>query len=162
MERITSKITTVVAVTLLCAVAAKIAVAQKQDVNDLNALAARGEVLAGEDPLALELRGQQREESARRGFDIGMGLAEGQTLPGPGKDSVCASLPLEFAQLGCRLAVLFSVDRNRNAVLAARGAAIAEEDPLVAEARTIIRSRRLPDIFYRLGFDIGMAAAEGQ
>jgi len=41
------------------------------------------------------------------------------------------------------------VERNRNAKLASTGAAIAEADAAVAEARNA-----QTDVFYRLGFDI--------
>jgi hypothetical protein len=138
--------------------AAAVTTASSQEspkVIDVNALAARGEVLANEDPLALELRNQQPDDSARRGFDIGMAIAEGHTLPGPGKDRTCASLPAGEPG-GCRIAVLFSVDRNKNAKLAARGEAIANQDPLAIELRN-----QQPDNSARQGFDIGMAAAEG-
>lgn len=135
---------------------------------DVNALALKGEALANgdPDPLLADLRNAQPEGPARRGFDIGMGAAEGHTLPGPGKDRTCASLTLP-EQEPCRMAVSFSVDRNRNAVLAARGAEIAKADPLVAKARALLLTRtgdairRSSSIFHVLGFDIGMAAAEG-
>jgi hypothetical protein len=113
-----------------------------------NALAARGEVLASAEPLAAELRNQQPEGPSRRGFYIGMAAAEGQTLPGPGKQKIHDSLdPAE--QKGFDAAVSFSLERNRNADLAAKGAAIANADPIVAQARTVET-----DVFYRLGFDI--------
>jgi hypothetical protein len=156
MERMTSKLTRVLLVTLLYSAAVMTASSQEgRKTTDVNALAARGEVIANEDPLAVELRNQQSERG-RRGFDIGMGVAEGQTLPGPGKDRICASLPV-VEQAGCSSAVSFSVERNRNAVLASRGAAIASADPGVAAARNATRN-----VFYRLGFDIGLAASEGQ
>jgi hypothetical protein len=47
------------------------------------------------------------------------------------------------------IAVTFSLDRNANAELAAIGAAIADADPAVAQARTVDR-----DVRYWLGFDI--------
>jgi hypothetical protein len=122
---------------------------------DLNALAARGEAIAKEDPLAVELRNREPEGPGRRGFDIGMAAAEGQTLPGPGKQRIHDSLsPAERG--GFTTAVSFSLERNRNAVLAAKGAAIAKVDPLVAEARRYYgRTRTVEtDVFYRLGFDI--------
>lgn len=123
---------------------------------DLDALAGRGEALANEDPLALELRNREPEGPSRRGFDIGMAAAEGQTLPGPGKQRIHDSLsPPE--RRGFTTAVLFSLERNRNAALAATGAAIAKVDPLVAEARQFYRRGRNSvesDVFYRLGFDI--------
>ena len=148
MERLTSKLTRVFVVTLLCATATTTASSQGFPNVDVDALAARGEVLANEDPLAVELRNQQPNDSARRGFDIGMGVAEGQTLPGPGKDRICASLPPGEPQ-GCSSAVLFSVDRNRLKALASTGAAIAKVRPEVAGVRNAST-----DVFYRLGFDI--------
>ena len=157
MKRITSNLTRVLVATLLCAAAVTRGSSQdKPNLIDVNALAARGEALANQDPLATDLRNQQPDDSARRGFDIGMGVAEGHTLPGPGKDRICASLP-PAEQGGCRIAVSFAVERNRNAKLAERGAAIAKADPFFTETRNATR-----DVFYRLGFDIGLAAAEGQ
>jgi len=108
----------------------------------------KGEALANADPLALELLNQQ-PDSARLGFDLGMAVAEGNTLPGPGKDKACAAQGTPEQQGGCRIAVLFSVERNRNGKLAATGAAIAAADAAVAEARNA-----QTDVFYRLGFDI--------
>lgn len=118
-----------------------------QRVN-VNALASRGEMIANQDPLAVELRNQQPDGSARRGFDIGMAAAEGQTLPGPGKQQIHDSLNTA-EQPGYRIAVSFSLERNRNADLAAKGAAIVRADAVVAEARN-----STTDIFYKLGFDI--------
>ena len=116
----------------------------------------KGEAIANTDPLAVELRGQQSGDRGQDGFNFGMALAEGHTAPGPGKDQACANLSSKEEQDGCRAAVLFSVERNRNAALASRGAEIAEADPTVAEARDTTT-----DVFYRLGFDIGLASAEG-
>ena len=165
MERITSKLTSALALLLLLAASAATASSQENPSKaiDLNALAGRGEALANEDPLALELRNLQSEGPARHGFDVGMGIAEGHTLPGPGKDRTCNSLPAGEPD-GCRIAVLFSVERNgpvfnRNINLAATGAAIAKEDERVAAARNAepdsSRDRSGPNhVFYRLGFDI--------
>jgi hypothetical protein len=111
-------------------------------------LAAKGEGIATEDPLAVELRNQQPEGPARRGFDIGMAAAEGQTADGPGKQLIRGGLdPAE--QAGFTTALSYSLDRNRNADSAARGAAVAEADPVVAAARA-----SQTDVLYRLGFDI--------
>jgi hypothetical protein len=109
-------------------------------------LAARGAILAN-DPLVAELR--KRQPSANlRGFDIGMGAAEGQKEWGAGKEKVLASLnPAE--QQGFKVAVSFTLDLNRNAQFAAIGAAIAQADPVVASART-----RDPEVRAWLGFDI--------
>ena len=109
----------------------------------------KGEALANQDPLAIELRNQQPDDSARQGFDIGMAAADRQTSLGPGKEQTCAGLHTTAEQGGCRIAVLFSVDRNRNAQLAATGAQIAQADQVVADLRNAET-----DVFYRLGFDI--------
>jgi hypothetical protein len=109
----------------------------------------KGEALANQDPLATDLRNQQPDDSARQGFDIGMAAADRQTALGPGKEATCAGLHTIAEQGGCRIAVLFSVDRNRNAQLAAKGAEIAQADQVVAELRNAET-----DVFYRLGFDI--------
>lgn len=148
MERTTLKLTRIIAAALLCA--ATVTTVSSQPARsriDLDALAAKGEALSNEDPLAVELRDQQPDET-RRGFDIGMGVADGHTAPGPGKDRTCASL-LPSEQRACSIAVLFSVDRNRNANRASVGAAIARVDSVIAEARN-----STTDVFYRLGFDI--------
>jgi hypothetical protein len=110
-------------------------------------LAARGAILASGDQLVAELRRRQPAAN-RRGFDIGMGAAEGQKEWGPAKEKVLASLnPAE--QQGFKVAVSFSLDRNRNAQFAAIGAAIAQSDPVVASARISD-----PEVRAWLGFDI--------
>ena len=111
-------------------------------------LATKGEMIANADPLSAELRNRARNDQTRRGFDIGMAAAEGQTLPGPGKDAIRDALCYPDKE-GFETAVSFSLQRNRSAQLAAAGAAIASLDPIVAEARTTD-----PDVFYWLGFDI--------
>jgi hypothetical protein len=111
-------------------------------------LASKGERIASRDPMAVELRNQQAEGPARRGFDIGMAAAEGQTAPGPGKQAIHDSLPAD-ERAGFATAVSYSLDRNRNADSASRGAAIAEADPDVAAARSAET-----DVLYQLGFDI--------
>jgi len=122
--------------------------AQCRAAGELNALAARGPAIANQDPLAVELRNLQPEGPVRRGFDIGMAASEGQTAWGPGKEEILKKLnPTE--QEGFKVAVSFALDRNRNAALAAVGAAIAEMDPSVAEVRIAE-----PDSRYWLGFDI--------
>ena len=112
-------------------------------------LAAKGEAIANADPLAVALRNLEPVGPSRHGFDIGMAAAEGDTLPGPGKQSIHDSLS-GGEQVGFDTAVSFSLERNRNADLAAKGAAIAKVDPVVAKARTLD-----PSVFYWLGFDIG-------
>ncbi len=121
-----------------------------QKIN-LNALAAKGELIAKQDPLAVELRNQQADGPTRRGFDIGMAAAEGHTADGPGKQRIQTMLsPVE--QIGYRMAVSFSLERNRYAERAALGAAIAEADSAIGEVRNA-----KSDVFYKLGFDIATA-----
>ena len=118
---------------------------------DADELAARGEAIAGGDERFAALRELQMEGPARRGFDIGLGAAAGQTAWGPGKQRMMESLsPVE--QEGFKVAVSLSLDANRNADLAARGAAIAEVDDDCASAR-----RSVADPRYALGFDIATA-----
>lgn len=115
------------------------------------ALAAKGEAIATQDSLAGELRDQQVDEAARRGFDIGLGASEGQTLWGPGKQQIMDSLATSEQQ-GFAIAAYYTVDRNRNAKLAAAGHAIASADPALAQARSVEADGR-----YGLGFDIATA-----
>ena len=128
---------------LTCLAASSLAQAQT-----LDELAARGAVVASADPLAVELRNRAPDDSVRRGFDIGMAAAEGNTAPGPGKQRIHDSLPAA-EQGGFDTAVSFSLQRNKNAKLAATGAAIARTDAVVAQAR-----QADGDVFYWLGFDI--------
>jgi hypothetical protein len=111
-------------------------------------LAVRGAAIAEQDPLSAELRRRARNDISRRGFDIGMAAAQGNTMPGPGKQAIHDALN-GIEQAAYDAAVSFSLQRNRNAQLAATGAAIAQADPGVAQARTAD-----PDVFYWLGFDI--------
>ena len=157
MQTLTSKPTGVLIAILFCAAA--VTTARSQDSLtpiDVKTLAARGEAIANQYPLAVELRDQQPDSSAQRGFNIGMAVAREDTLPGPGKDRACASLS-SGEQAACRIAVSFAVERNRNAKFAERGSAILEAEPIFAKTRNATI-----DVFYRLGFDIGLAASEGQ
>lgn len=140
----------------LCIAAVTAASSQGEPRLDVDALAARGEILTNQDQLAIELRDSLPQPDAPRGFYIGMAVAEEQTAPGPGKDKTCVSLPSGAERGACALAVRFSVDRNKYADLAKNGAAISRTDPSIAA----IRNAR-DDAFYKLGFDIGLASAEG-
>lgn len=112
------------------------------------ALAEKGDAIANQDPLTLALRNLQPEGLTRRGFDIGMAAAERDTEPGPGKQRIHDSL-LSAEQTGFTAAVTFLLARNKNAKIAAVGAAIAESDARVARVRSADG-----DPFYHLGFDI--------
>jgi len=114
-------------------------------------LAAKGEAIASQDPLALQLRNQRPEGATRHGFDIGMAAAEGQTAPGPGKDFI-RDLLNEDEREGFMIAVSFSLMRNMYADRASKGAAIATKDPVVAAARN-----ERQESFFQLGFDIATA-----
>jgi hypothetical protein len=111
-------------------------------------LATRGEAIAKRDPLSAELRGRTRNALSRRGFDIGMAAAEGHTAPDPGDQTIHNALS-GLEQAAFDAAVSFSLQRNKNAQLAATGAAIARADTAVAQARIADK-----DVSYWLGFDI--------
>jgi hypothetical protein len=114
-------------------------------------LATQGRDIAAGDVLIADLRKMQPEGDIRRGFDIGVAVTGADQQWGPGKQKILDSLkPAE--QEGFKVAASFIMDRNRNAQLAATGAAIAAHDPIVLRARTID-----PDVRYWLGFDIASA-----
>ena len=117
----------------------------------INAFAAKGEGIANRNPRTAELR-RQYAGPALRGFDTGMGAAEGQTAPGPGKQSIHDFLSGD-EQRGFSDAVSFSLALNRYAERVAKGAEIAKKDPVVAEARNAAGV----NYFYWLGFDIATA-----
>jgi hypothetical protein len=123
-----------------------------------NVLVAKGNEIAGQDPLAILLRDQPNHSAL--GFATGLGAAENQTLPGPGKDRIRDALNL--ADRGSfRQAVDFSLDKNNNLDLAAKGAAVVKADQAAADARSA-----LPLSVAWLGFDIasglfGTVAAGG-
>lgn len=128
-----------------------------------NEKAARGAALASQDALATELRNAIPEGARRNGFDYGMAVAEHETANGPGKQAIQDALSTD-EQPGYRLAVQFSVDRNANADLAAKGAAIMRADPGVAAVRDSLaavsaKQTKAADqaVFYKLGFDIASA-----
>jgi hypothetical protein len=118
------------------------------DLQSFPETAKRGEILANQDPLALALRNQQSAGAGQRGFDIGMAVSEGQTANGPGKQRIHDELGAA-ERVGFEAALNFSLERNRNADLAARGAAVSLADPVVAQAHN-----GEANVFYWLGFDI--------
>jgi len=155
MKTINVRFTRIFIVVLVWALSV-MTVQSHQDKPNFETLVARGRAIAAADSAATELRDQQSDDSARRGFDIGMAVAETDTLPGPGKQRIHDSLPLA-EQSGFEVAVKYSLARNRKKLtdLAPRGAELAQLDPLAAE----LRIQQFNDDA-RLGFDIGMAAAE--
>jgi hypothetical protein len=125
--------------------------------DDKSNFANVGEVIANRDPLAILLRDQPGH--SRTGFVMGLGAAENQTLPGPGKDRFRDSLAVAD-RASFQQGVDFSLDKNNNPDLAARGAAIVKSDHAVADARS-----QLPLSVAWLGFDIATgifgSASEG-
>jgi hypothetical protein len=150
MEKLKSTATRVLIITLVCMWGSMTAQANQQPRFNLDALAAKGMAIAQQDPIATELRNQQPDASARRGFDIGMGIAETDTFPGPGKQQL-HDLLLRAEQSGFEVAVTFSLARNRKKLtdLAPRGAELTRLDPLAAE----LRNQQFNEDA-RLGFDI--------
>ena len=118
------------------------------DASSLDDLAAKGEAIAKSDLRSAALRDLQPEGDVRRGFDIGMAATVTDTAWGPGKQKLLDTLSAG-QQEGFKVAVSFSLDRNRYRGLAAVGEAIAQADAGVAQART-----READPRYWLGFDI--------
>lgn len=137
------------------------------------------------------IRNQAKQENGitptsdewRRGFDIGIGVAEGMYLPGPGQDKVMGDLGTVTKMSGFRTAqkiqhartgqnalskgldemakalgrVLGSDERATIDNAAREGASIAASVPQVAAARALN-----PDGRYRWGFDVGSAIARGK
>jgi hypothetical protein len=77
-----------------------------------------------------------------------VGVTEGHTAWGPGKQRILDSLSAD-EQIGFKDAATFCLILNNNAVFAAKGAVIANANPVVAAARTQVSS----GLFW-LGFDI--------
>jgi hypothetical protein len=121
---------------------------RKSTSGDADSQANRGAALARLDPLALAIR-NSLPKLVQHGFDLGMAIAEGQTLLGPGKQGFIDTLPTPDEKHGCEIGVDYSVDRNRNSVLAQAGRAVASAHPTVQRARDAE-----PPGLFTLGFDI--------
>ena len=118
--------------------------------------ATKGRAIADANYLVAAIRASEPDGAQRTGFDIGMGVWQGHTADGPGKQAFAKSLtPAE--QAGFADAATFSLQWNNNAEFAARGAAIAMRDPAVAAHRAKARGTPPAGIsaaLYWLGFDI--------
>lgn len=122
-------------------------------IEEKNSFAKKGESIAKSDKLITEFRNLQQNAPRRLGFDIGMGVTkvgvtEGHTAWGPGKQRTLDSLSAD-EQIGFKDAATFCLILNNNAILAVKGAVIANANPVVAAARAQVSS----GLFW-LGFDI--------
>jgi hypothetical protein len=116
---------------------------------ELDSVSARGESLAANDELAAMLRARLPDEQARRGFFIGMGVWEGNTAPGPGKQRFHDALTAA-EQRGFDVAAAYSLPHNKYVALVGVGGTIAAADTELAASRSSLQE----DGFYWLGFDI--------
>jgi hypothetical protein len=114
---------------------------------DLAKMQVRGEVLASADKSATIMR-DRTPEPDRRGFDIGLGVWEGNTAPGPGKQRYHDAL-IRAEQHGFEYAAAYAYPRNKFDALVKVGLAIDAADAEVHTARGLE-----PDPVYWLGFDI--------
>jgi hypothetical protein len=113
---------------------------------DIERIRARGEQLARMDFMA----GRVRSALAAvylRGFDVGFGIWEGNTAPGPGKQRYRDALPAN-EQNGFDVAAAYALPRNKYAALVNVGLNLAASDAEIARARIS------GDGFFGLGFDI--------
>jgi len=77
---------------------------------EIDTLAIKGAMITDADPLSLVLRSQQAAGAGQYGFDVGMAAAEKDTAPGPGKQHIRDSLPMD-QQAGFDAAVMYSLER---------------------------------------------------
>jgi hypothetical protein len=118
--------------------------------------AIKGRAIAAKNPVVAAIRAGEPDGPQRMGFDIGMGVWQGNTADGPGKQAVAKSLT-PAGQAGFADAAAFSFQWNNNARFAAQGAVIARVDPAVAAARAQAYGTRPTGLsagLYLLGFDI--------
>jgi hypothetical protein len=101
----------------------------------VTALAVRGKELSAGDPLLAILHDAEPEGPNRLGFEIGLGIADGQILPGTGKDAFVSGLEYGVSKEACQRGIEFTVDRNREIVHFTKGSAVIANNPAVAAAR---------------------------
>jgi hypothetical protein len=112
--------------------------------------AGKGKLVITTDPLLAAMRALEPDGPGKLGFEIGVGIGDGDTAWGPGKQAHIDALPVD-QQPSAVNAAHFIVARNTQLVLATSGAAVARSDarPEVLSARTA----QAPG-YYTLGFDI--------
>jgi hypothetical protein len=120
-----------------------------QNAGDLSVLAARGEFLSRSDPLLASLREVETAGVCRTGFDVGLAVAENHTFQGPGKEKFKNDHLKDFDPGAYQRAVDYTVDRNRNAALAGKGATVVAANAAAAAERS-----KLPPTNQWLGFNI--------
>ncbi|MEJ0086396.1 MAG: hypothetical protein WDO72_11970 [Pseudomonadota bacterium] len=116
---------------------------------ELDAMSVRGGQMAASDELATMLLARLPDDPARRGFVIGLGIWEGNTAPGPGKQRYHDALT-SAEQRGFDIAAAYSLTRNKYAALVGVGGAIAAADTELSASRSALEE----DGSYWLGFDI--------
>jgi hypothetical protein len=102
--------------------------------TDLENIRSRGEVLAAADPSAASLRSKM-PDADRRGFDVGYGIWEGNTAPGPGKQRYHDALT-GVEQRGFDIAAAYALPRNKYDELVKVGRALAAADPRLNNERS--------------------------
>jgi hypothetical protein len=114
---------------------------------DFELVRARGEAIAAKDASAGSVR-VSLFDAPRRGFEIGLGVWDSQTAPGPGKQRYHDFL--SFAeQQGFNMAAAYALPRNKYAGLVDVATTINAADAQVRAKRNASK-----DGFYWLGFDI--------
>ena len=114
---------------------------------DFELVRARGEAIAARDASAGTVR-SSLYDAPRRGFEIGLGVWDNQTAPGPGKQRYHDFLGFAEQQ-GFDMAAAYALPRNKYSGLVDVGAAINAADAQVRAKRNATK-----DGFYWLGFDI--------
>jgi hypothetical protein len=115
----------------------------------MDSLATRGLNIARQDQLAMAIRTSLPTGLTQRGFDLCMAEAEGQTLPGPGKQRFHDELPTSDEKHGFEIALPYILERNRYLDLAKAGLSVAQAIPILQKARDAE-----PPGLFTLGFDI--------
>ena len=130
------------------------------NLGQLSALAARGEQLVLGDSLLIAMRDLEPVGPGRKGFEIGLAVAEDDSLQGPMKDQFGKDHINDFDPDAYRRGIDFMVDRNANADLAGRGSTAVAAKPEATAARA-----KLAVGIKWLGFNIGAglfgSAADG-
>ena len=122
----------------------------KRRAGEEDALSGEGEAIANADPLLSAIRDAQPVGPCRRGFYAGLATEFKNTSWGPGAQSIKDGLE-GAEQVGFAVAADLCLQRNNNADVASKGAAVIKADPTLAAARALHQ----PAGIWWLGFDIG-------